>query len=122
MLGHVSSPRRISPRPNDAIMKSAWRRKSFATRVSRPLRISADCRGYRQPQSTVQFCPAGSAKVIYLQRCRQDTEPARDREEHDSQANGNTNGNDLYRSRVARRLVACTTLMFISLMIKSAIA
>jgi ketosteroid isomerase-like protein len=32
------------------------------------------------------------------------------------------NGADLYRSRVARHLVVCMTLMFISLMIKSAIA
>ena len=39
-----------------------------------------------------------------------------------SQANGSTNGNDLHRSRFARRLVACMTLMFISLMINSAIA
>jgi ketosteroid isomerase-like protein len=38
------------------------------------------------------------------------------------QGNDKANGTDLYRSRVARHLVACMTLMFVSLMIKSAIA
>ena len=36
--------------------------------------------------------------------------------------NSKTNQVDLYRSRVARRLIACVALMFISLMIKAAVA
>jgi ketosteroid isomerase-like protein len=37
-------------------------------------------------------------------------------------ANGNANGTDIYRGRLARRLIAFVALLFISLMIKSAIA
>ncbi len=37
-------------------------------------------------------------------------------------ANSETRQVDLYRSRVARRLIACVALMFISLMIKAAVA
>ena len=37
-------------------------------------------------------------------------------------ANSKTSQVDLYRSRVARRLIACVALMFISLMIKAAVA
>jgi ketosteroid isomerase-like protein len=37
-------------------------------------------------------------------------------------ANSKTRQVDLYRSRVARRLIACVALMFISLMIKAAVA
>ena len=37
-------------------------------------------------------------------------------------ANSKTGQVDLYRSRVARRLIACVALVFISLMIKSAVA
>jgi ketosteroid isomerase-like protein len=36
--------------------------------------------------------------------------------------NGRTNGSDSYRSRIARRLITCMTLMFIFLTIKSAVA
>jgi ketosteroid isomerase-like protein len=37
-------------------------------------------------------------------------------------ANGKANGNDLHRHRTARRLIACATVMFISLMFNSAVA
>jgi ketosteroid isomerase-like protein len=37
-------------------------------------------------------------------------------------ANGKANGTDVYRGRFARRLSTCVTLLFISLMVKSAIA
>jgi hypothetical protein len=37
-------------------------------------------------------------------------------------ANSETRQVDLYRSRVARRLIACVALMLISLMIKAAVA